>query len=175
MTRFESASVNSAATRCELAAEVLRSFGPLQFPSVGRSMLPTIRPGDVLVVEPIGEGAATVGDVVVTGRLGQLCAHRVISVDRGSEKPLWMTQGDGLPVSDPPVAANELLGRVRYVIRAGKLVEVPAKLSAADRLIAGVVRRSTAAARVFVGLHQFRMRQSSLRQPSSEPVASCPS
>jgi hypothetical protein len=177
MTQFANSRADSAtALKCDLAGEVLRSFGPLQFPSVGWSMLPTIRPADLLVVEPIGECEIFVGEVIVAGRRGQLCAHRVIAVERDGENGRWITQGDGLPLADPPVAAHELLGRVRYLIRAGKLVEVPAKLSGADRIIAGAVRRSTTAARVFVTLHQFRSPQSSLqRQLSSGPVASCPS
>ena len=65
-------------------------------------------------------------------------------------------RGDALAASDHPVAANELLGRVTYLIRAGKLVALPAKLGAIDNLIAEVVRRSTPAARAFVYLNRIR-------------------
>ena len=39
--------------KCELAAEVLRSFGTLRFAATGWSMLPSVWPGETLVVERV--------------------------------------------------------------------------------------------------------------------------
>ena len=39
--------------KCELAAEVLRSFGTLRFAATGWSMLPSVWPGETLVVDRI--------------------------------------------------------------------------------------------------------------------------
>jgi hypothetical protein len=47
-----------------------------------------------------------------------------------------------------------MLGRVAFVVRAGKLIAVPAELSVVDRLIAKIVRRSKTAARALVYLHR---------------------
>jgi DNA-directed RNA polymerase subunit H (RpoH/RPB5) len=52
------------------------------------------------------------------------------------------------------VNENELLGRVAYLVRAGKLIPVPAELSVVDHLIAKIVRRSKTAARALVYLHR---------------------
>ena len=74
-----------------------------------------------------------VGDIVLVRREGGLCAHRVVAVVGTSENPRWMTQGDALPAPDNrPVEPNELLGRIAYVIRRGKLIELSADLSAAE-------------------------------------------
>jgi hypothetical protein len=54
---------------------------------------------------------------------------------------------------DRPVSENELLGRVTYLIRAGRLVALPAELGVAAKLIAKIVRRSVPAARALVYLH----------------------
>jgi len=54
---------------------------------------------------------------------------------------------------DRPVSENELLGRVTSVIRAGKLIALPAEMSVAAKLIAQIVRRSVPAARALVYLH----------------------
>ena len=107
----------ATALKCELASEVLRSFGQLRFPASGWSMLPTVWPGDTLVVERVMHDRVRIGDVVVVGRHGKLCAHRVIGTAGDSQNPQWITQGDALPVPDRPVAENELLGRVAYLIR----------------------------------------------------------
>jgi len=160
------AASDAAALRCELAGEVLRSFGPVRFPAIGWSMLPAIWPGDTLVVEHLGQDQVRVGDVVVTGREGKLCAHRVIGTVGDPENPQWITQGDALPVPDRPVNWDELLGRVAYLIRAGKLIAAPARLGAFDSLLAKFVRRSVPAARALVYLNR-------MRQSSKESVLPC--
>jgi signal peptidase I len=147
--------VATAALKCELTTEVLRSFGTLHFPAIGWSMLPTIWPGDTLVVEHVIHDRVRVGDVVVVGRQGKLCAHRVISSAGDSQNPQWITQGDALPVPDRPVAKDELLGRISYLIRAGRLIAVPAELNGVKGLTASIVRRSVPAARALVYLHRM--------------------
>lgn len=145
---------SAAAVKCDLAGEVLRAFGSGHFAAVGWSMLPAVWPGDMLVVEPIS-GPVCVGDVVVVARDGKLCGHRVISIAADSRNPQWITQGDALPVADRIVNESELLGRVAYLIRAGKRVAVPAKLNLVEQLVARIVRRSVFVGRVLAYLHRM--------------------
>jgi len=155
MKQYENANGASAgALKCDLAGEVLRSFGPLCFPAVGWSMLPAVWPGDTLVVERVSHDQVRVGDVVVAGQRGRLCAHRVIGTPCDPENPRWITQGDALPAPDRPVTRNELLGRVAYLIRAGKCIAVPAELSGLEHLVARILRRSVPAARALVYLRR---------------------
>jgi signal peptidase I len=140
----------------ELAVEVLQSFGTLRFAATGWSMLPALWPGETLVVERIPQDQVRVGDVVLISREDGLCAHRVVGAVRDPENPRWITQGDALPAPDSPVAANELLGRVAYLIRGGELITVPAELSVIQNLIARIVRRSAPAARALVYLKRMR-------------------
>jgi signal peptidase I len=154
MSLCADASVGQAdALKCELAGEVLRSFGSLRFKATGWSMLPSVWPGDTLRVERVSPDQVRVGDVVLVGRDGRLCAHRVVTVAEGCGSPRWITQGDANPAPDQPVRWDELLGRVAYLIRAGKPIPVLAELSLADQLIAKIVRRSKTAARALVYLH----------------------
>jgi len=152
--------------KCELAVEVLRSFGTLRFAATGWSMLPSIWPGETLVVERVEQDQVRIGDVVLVGREGRLCAHRVVGAAGEPSGTQWITQGDSLPVPDRPVAGNELLGRVTHLIRAGRLIAVPAELSGIGNLIAKVVRRSGSAARALVYLNR-------MRQTSQKSVAQC--
>ncbi|MGB7602413.1 MAG: S24/S26 family peptidase [Candidatus Sulfotelmatobacter sp.] len=168
--------------KCELAVEVLRSFGTLRFVATGWSMLPFLWPGETLVVERISRDNETdnetnqdqdkdkdrvrVGDVVLVRRGSGLCAHRVVAVAGTSENPQWITRGDALPAPDRPVAPKALLGRVAYVIREGRLIALSADLSAAESLIARIVRRSVLAARTFVYLNR-------LLHTSEKPVLPC--
>jgi len=63
------------------------------------------------------------------------------------------------------------LGRVDYVIRAGKLIALPVKLSVVQRLTAKIIRRSVPAARALVYLHQ--MVQTSEKSVPKESVLPC--
>ena len=90
------------ALKCELAGDVLRSFGTLRFSATGWSMLPSILPGDTLVVESVRPVQVRLGDVVLVGREGKLRAHRVVGMAGDPENPRWITQGDALPAPDPP-------------------------------------------------------------------------
>ena len=154
-----------SATKCGLAAEVLRSFGTLRFAATGWSMLPTIWPGETLVVERISRDEVRVGDIVLVGRDGRLCAHRVIGTAGNEGSPQWITQGDALPVPDRPVADHELLGKVTHVIRAGSRAPLRGSFSGAGKLVARIVRRSSIAARALVYLNQ--------RQRSQESILPC--
>jgi signal peptidase I len=144
---------NSAA-KCDLAIEVLRSFGEVRFAATGWSMIPTIWPGDTLLVERIGHDQVHIGDVVLVRRDAGLCAHRVISKPETSGTAYCITQGDAMPVADQPLIESELLGRLAGLIRAGEPVAVRAQMSVPESLIARVIRRSFTAARVLVYLHR---------------------
>jgi hypothetical protein len=145
-----------SALKCELAAEVLRSFGTLRFAATGWSMLPSVWPGETLVVERVSQDQERIGDLVLVGREGRLCAHRVVDKVGVAESYQWITQGDALPVPDRPVAGNELLGRVTHLIRGGMLMTVPTELGVIDNVIAKVVRRSVPAARALLFLNGMR-------------------
>ena len=153
MSRDQSATGETTALKCELAGEVLRSFGSLRFAATGWSMLPAFWPGDTLMVERVSPGQVRAGEVVLIGREGRLCAHRVVSMAEDTGGPCWITRGDAMSAPDRPVRENELLGRVTYLIRRGKCIAVQPQLSVGKSLIAKIVRRSFPAARALVYLH----------------------
>jgi hypothetical protein len=171
MSQSDNAPADSiAAAKCGLACDVLRSFGSLRFKATGWSMLPSVWPGDTLVVERVSPDQVCTGEVVLVGRGGRLCAHRVVSTNEAG-RPHWITQGDALPAPDRPVLRSELLGRVGYLIRAGKLIRVSAEVSMLDNLMAKMVRRSLTAARALVYLH--RMVEAPEASASEEAVLPC--
>ena len=157
---------SESALKCELAAEVLRSFGTLRFAATGWSMLPSVWPGETLVVERADPDRVHIGDLLLVAREGRLCAHRVVGTAGDPGNRQWITQGDAQPIPDPPVGESQLLGRVTYLIRAGRLVAVPGQLSLVENLVAKVVRRSLLAARTLVYLNR-------VRQSSEESVLPC--
>jgi len=149
------------ALKCELAGEVLRSSGSLRVRVTGWSMLPTIWPGDTLVIEPATSSGVVEGDIVLFDSGRRFVAHRVVSSGAVPGDAKVQTQGDAVPRPDAPVSGN-LLGKVSYVVRNGKRIEPSRSLRRSERAFAALFRKSKFAARVAVGVHG--MRTTSLHQ-----------
>jgi signal peptidase I len=144
------------ALKGELAGEILLRFGTLRLQVTGQSMLPSVWPGDVLIIKRCFFGEVSPGDIVLYARERRLFAHRVIGAGADLGEPYLVTQGDASPTPDSPISAAEFLGRVSQIVRAGKCVERASVLSFPNRLIANVARYSTIVARLFVYRHVTR-------------------
>jgi len=135
-----------AKTRAEiemaLAAEVLHSFGELRFAARGASMLPTIFPGDILLVSRQPADGVRCGHVVLASRDGRFYAHRVIRKEAENGCYSLITRGDALPEEDPPVPAHDLLGRVTAIIRGGKKIDLEEKQPVRKKVLRWAVRKS---------------------------------
>ncbi len=133
----ESAMSSRDELHCEMAAELLRGRGTLQFRALGSSMIPSLWPGDILKICPGQIADVNAGEIVLFSRESLLVAHRVV---RNCGSAL-ITRGDSLPFTDPPVG-SELLGRVVGVIRDGREIQLQPGLSLPLRLLAWLVRHS---------------------------------
>lgn len=125
--------------RLDLAIEVLREFGELRFVARGASMLPSIRPGDMLVVRQARVDEIRMGDVVLYVRNECFYAHRAICLD--SQLRLT-TRGDALAQADPLIDESELLGLVTAVIRGLKTIRLTQEQGARARFLRWALHRS---------------------------------
>jgi signal peptidase I len=140
--------------KCHLAAETLRQSGKLRLQVMGWSMLPTIWPGDVVIIERAKILAVSQGDIVLFGREQRFFVHRIVK--KATQEPSGLlTQGDAMDAPDPPVQEHELLGRVSLIVRNGRCIQPKRELNMRDKAVAGLVRFSDTSARVIVGLHGF--------------------
>jgi len=138
-----------ACVASDLAAETLTRTGRLRFRSAGSSMLPSLRPGDVLdFVVPSGPIAP--GDIVLWRREDRLFVHRVISSDDRHVR----TRGDALLHADPPVAHAEVIGTLESYERRGRRRSTP-RLGAIGRCWGWCLRRSATATRMFLRWHHL--------------------
>jgi hypothetical protein len=156
---------------CELAAEVLRRSGQLRFRATGASMLPSVWPGDILLVHRDEPRNAHPGDIILFAREGRLFAHRVTEVRspksgvRGSEiripnpesrlqnpeSPIeFVTRGDALSANDPPVSSQEFLGRI-VAVEHGTAHHTPLQ-SPVSKVISWILSRSEFITRVVLGV-----------------------
>jgi hypothetical protein len=142
----------------ELAAEVLQSFGELRFVARGGSMLPSILPGDTLLVRRQPVANIRPGQVVLCRREGAFCAHRVMFKTQCDGRWSFRTAGDALSGEDDPIAEEEFLGQVFAVIRRGKHIELTESRGLVTRLVEWAVKRSDASATFILRCHAFRVR-----------------
>jgi hypothetical protein len=140
----------------DLTLEVLSSFGEARLPVTGASMLPCLWPGDVLTVRRQPIDAVACGDVVLAHRAGRFVAHRVVGKVRVRAGTLLVTQGDRLDRADPPVAAEDLLGRVTAIERGQR--SISPGLTLRRRLGAWVLRRSDFATRALLYVRKVQHR-----------------
>jgi signal peptidase I len=142
------------ALKCEMASEVLRSSGKLRLRVTGWSMLPAVWPGDTLTVERAETETVSEGDIVLCARDGRFSAHRLV-LKREADSAIF-TRGDAMPKLDPPVATDDLLGKVTMIERNGNCIKPRPNLRFTERALAALIRHSHIAARVAVGLYTLR-------------------
>jgi len=142
------------ALKCEMAAQVLRTFGALRLEVTGLSMLPSVWPGDLLFIERRDMREIAAGEIVLFAREGKLVAHRVLRKTIVGDEAHAITRGDGLLSVDNPVSPAELLGSVRYAMRAGECVALEKELGYSARVTAEAVRRFAWIARILAFVHR---------------------
>ena len=138
----------------ELAAQAMRSFGELRLRVTGSSMLPAVRPHDVLLARHCRIEETGPGDIVLYMRQRRLFAHRVVA----RSVTQLITQGDGMAEADVPVTAHEFLGKITQVMRRGNPIRHASKPGLRTRMAAVLFRRSAIAGRIFTRLHALRSR-----------------
>jgi len=141
-----------------LASEVLRTSGKLRFAALGASMVPTLFPGDILIVRRETARRARCGEVVLCFRAGRFCAHRLVEKLEEDGRLSLVTRGDALTENDPPLAESELLGLVTAVDRRRKRIELGGRPTARELLLRWVARRSNRAVKWLVRWHTLRSR-----------------
>jgi Peptidase S24-like len=141
-----------------LAADILGSFGEFRFVAWGSSMVPSIFPGDTLIVQHETPEGARSGDVVLFVRKGRFYAHRLAHKAKEGGRISLIARGDALHRNDPPFAEKEMLGRVAAVIRGRKRIEIDRHPAAGQQLLQWIVQHSSGALKWLLRWHSVRMR-----------------
>lgn len=139
--------VHRQAACCDLAAEIARDHGHLRLRVNGLSMLPVLRPGDVLTIRQCPPEAIGSGEVILFKRNNGLTAHRVIRSTGGT----LLTRGDAVPSNDPTVSCDDVLGRVESVERDGRPIDLHPSLR--QKLVAAFLRHSESFTHLYLRLN----------------------
>lgn len=155
----------SAVFSC-LAEELVAAGITFCFQATGQSMFPTIRNGEVLHVEPLGEGKLRCGDIILFRAKGEFKAHRIIQIKREA----FVARGDASLQADGEVDRRQIIGRVvakecgvtgRLVQVSGMVAGVEFRLRRIRALVGRVFRRRS--------LKVFRPDVSASRELNPDP------
>ena len=146
-----------------MAEELLREAGEMRFEVRGEGMLPAIYPGEELVLHRTRMRDVRVGDVVLFLQKKRWYLERVREVLPGVAQPCLLTQADAGVDRREPVFAEDLLGRVAFVVRDGEETVPSRGDSASQRVMRAAVRHAPGAARGFLAFYRTRGRIAHLR------------
>ena len=118
-------------------------------------MLPTLWPGDTLIIERIEGSPISGGDIVLFARNARFFAHRLVSHCSAPSVAGILTRGDAMFSADPPLGESDLLGKVCVILRKGKRIEPRKSLRLLQRAFAAVIQRSDLVARIVLRLHRM--------------------
>jgi hypothetical protein len=102
-----------------LVSQLLRRCGEAHVRVSGTSMLPAIRPADVLLVRAVDIANIAPDDVILVERGSRLFSHRVVRASLGAQPRVLITRGDMHAHDDPAVTEAHFLGRVEARLRNG--------------------------------------------------------
>jgi len=129
---------------CQLVRDVVCDAGEVRLRLTGTSMLPAMRPGDVVTVRRCNIAELQPGQIVLFHRDSRVVAHRVL---RKLQDGL-IVRGDSVPFRDAPLKAFEVVGHVAGIVRNG--CSIPLERSLLQRAGAAVLRHSDFCTRVFL-------------------------
>jgi signal peptidase I len=108
-----------------LSSDILHRGGTFIFEAHGSSMVPFIRDGDILTIQPVEFSALRIGDIVVYKReANRAIAHRIVKkTSKGGQREL-LIRGDSSGCDDGWVKLVQVLGRVIYAQRGEKVLRL---------------------------------------------------
>jgi len=79
----------------------------------GYSMYPCIKPGSLILIEPIYiKGTPVPGEIIAIRRENGLIVHRLVKVIEKQGTTLFIARGDSNSHPDQPVKINKIIGRI---------------------------------------------------------------
>ena len=128
-------SVNSNHLLFDLSTELLGRGKRVRFRAPGRSMYPTIRENEAITVEPVKPQDVKLGDIILYRSDDNVVAHRVMRIEKDRSDALrFILREDTWGTLDAPVQAEQILGKVVSVERAGRNID-PYSMRAKARLL----------------------------------------
>jgi hypothetical protein len=126
----------------DVSSELLSRGYKVRFRAHGRSMQPTIREGEAIMVEPVEPAHLSRGDIILYRVDRGILAHRIVGLKRGQgENTILRVRGDAWGSSAETVEATCVAGKVVSVERNGLGLELCSRQPTMWRTARGFISR----------------------------------
>jgi len=100
----------------DISLQLLSEGKTIRIKAHGYSMYPCIRPGSIVLIEPIAlKGKPAPGEIIAIKRESGLVVHRMVKTVVKNGITLYIARGDSNAYSDNPVAYDKIIGRITGV------------------------------------------------------------
>lgn len=97
----------------DLALTLLSEGKTIRIKAHGYSMFPCIKPGSLLLIEPVNlKGFPRQGEIVAIRKDNGLVVHRITEIVKKNNLSFYIARGDSNAFSDNPVKIDKIAGRV---------------------------------------------------------------
>jgi hypothetical protein len=154
-----------------LAEEMLREAGEMRIVARGETMLPAIYPEEELILYRVRLRDVCVGDVVLFTHKNEWHLERVREILPGVTQACLLMREDAGRAREAPVFAEELLGRVAFVVRDGQVKVLPRRRTPMQGVLGCAVSRLPGVARGCLAWRQWHSRLANLRHGAADLLA----
>jgi ATP-binding cassette subfamily B protein len=120
----------------DFAETLLEDNHQLSFSMCGNSMYPTLKSGDVGIVEKCSIADIQIGDIIVFKQNGKLVAHRLVKIIVNDGTHLLVAKGDKNKHPDKPFTTEAFIGKVCSFQRRNKKRRLESNKMKLNRFIA---------------------------------------
>jgi len=97
----------------EIGFSLLAEGKSLKIRAEGYSMYPSIKPGSIILIEPLAETLPpSPGEIIAWKRESGFVVHRLVRIIKEGDKISFITRGDSCAYEDQPVKRDQIAGRV---------------------------------------------------------------
>ena len=100
----------------DIGFSLLAEGTTLRVKAEGYSMYPSIKPGSLILIEPVSDGYfPSPGEIVAWKRKSGLVVHRLVRIVKEDTRIFYITRGDSCAYEDQPVTHDQIAGKVIQV------------------------------------------------------------
>ena len=105
--------------------EQIEKTGTLEIPSVGTSMYPLIKAGNMCTFIPFQPNEARKGDIILfLTNEGRLVGHRILYISKDDGDIRYICKGDANLTADMPVTADNIIGKLVSIKKSNRRISV---------------------------------------------------
>jgi signal peptidase I len=104
---------NKQAMVKDISLTLLAEGKTIRIKAHGYSMYPCIKPGSMLLIEPVKlKGVPVPGEIIAIQRENGLVVHRLTKTIRKNGVTFFIARGDSNAYADDPVKSDKIVGRI---------------------------------------------------------------